>query len=394
MEDRAVNEMRFPDYAGGSIVNLMSSVLDALGGVPTGYAPLRLLPPERLQSARNLVLLVLDGLGYAHLKREGCGGRLHRHLVGPIDSVAPPTTAAAIPAFLTGLPPAVHGFTGWFTWLRELGCVTAVLPFVTRHGGLSLEPGGIGPRQLSGAAPLFERLAVPSHVVTPHHIAYSVFNRAFSSGARIHSYKDLSGFFRVIGRLVRKSRQRQYIYAYWPQLDTLAHEHGIAAARVAQHFAELDQAFGRFLDDIAGNETAVIVTADHGFVDVPRNGLVQLSEHPLLEQCLLLPLCGEPRLAYCYVHPAKQRQFEDYVTGELADKTQLFTGAELIERCLFGPGEHHPNLRDRVGHYVLAMRENYVLKDRLPGEKPFRQVGVHGGLSTAEIKVPLVFAAV
>jgi hypothetical protein len=394
MEVRTVGGMGFPDYAGGSIVNLVSSMVVALSGVPTGYAPLRLLPPDRLHAARNLILLVLDGLGYTYLQRDGNGGRLHQHLIGPIDSVAPPTTATAIPSFLTGLPPAVHGFTGWYTWLRELGCVTAVLPFVTRHGALSLEPGGIGPQQLSGAVPLFERLAVVSHVVTPRHIAYSAFNRAFSSGARIHPYTDLSGFFRVIGKLVRKSRQPQYIYAYWPQLDTLAHEHGLADARIAQHFAVLDQAFGRFMDDIVGSETAVIVTADHGFVDVPRDGQIQLSEHPLLEQCLVLPLCGEPRFAYCYVHPAKRRQFEDYVTNELADKTQLFTGGELIECGLFGPGECHPSLQDRVGHYVLAMRDNYVLKDRLPGEKPFRQVGVHGGLSAAELKVPLVFAEV
>lgn len=103
--------MEFPDYGGGSIVNLMSSVAAVLGGVPSGYAPLRLLPPHRLQGACNLVLLVVDGLGCAYLQREGYGGWLHGHLVGPIDSVAPPTTATAIPAFLTGLPPAVHGFT-------------------------------------------------------------------------------------------------------------------------------------------------------------------------------------------------------------------------------------------------------------------------------------------
>ena len=44
----------------------------------------------------------------------------------------------------------------------------------------------------------------------------------------------------------------------------------------------------------------------------------------------------------------------------------------------------------RVGHYVLALKENYVLKDRLPGERPYRHIGAHGGLSAAELSVPLI----
>ncbi len=386
--------MELPDYNGGGIVNLMSSLTAALGGVPTGYAPLNLLPPERLWGARSLLLLVIDGLGHDYLIGPGHGSRLHEHLLGPISSVAPPTTAAAIPTFLTGLPPAVHGFTGWFTWFRELGCVTAVLPFVTRHGGLTLGPAGVGPMELSGVLPLFDRLSLPSHVVAPRHIAHSIFNRAFSGSAHIHPYKNLRGFFKSLRGLVRGSRQRQYIYAYWAELDTLAHQHGIASPAVARHFAELDGAFGNFLDAIGGRDAAVIVTADHGFVDTPVEQRIHLHEHPTLEECLVLPLCGEPRFAYCYVHPDKSAQFVDYVGAELAGKMELFSSAELIGRGVFGPGKPHPRLGERVGHYVLALKENYVLKDRLPGERQYRHIGAHGGLSGVELSVPLVLVRV
>jgi len=255
--------------------------------------------------------------------------------------------------------------------------------------------------QLSGALPLFDRLPLPSHVVAPRHIAHSVFNRAFSGSARIHPYKNRRGFFKSIRGLVRggvhcdrKPMCDGYIYAYWLEMDTLAHEHGIASPEVVRHFAELDSAFGRFLDAIAGSDTAVIVTADHGFVDTPVERRIHLHEHPALEECLALPLCGEPRFAYCYVHPHKSAQFVDYVGGELADRMELFSSAELIGRGVFGPGEPHPHLGERVGHYVLALKENYVLKDRLPGERPYRHIGAHGGLSAAELSVPLVFVRV
>jgi hypothetical protein len=37
------------------------------------------------------------------------------------------------------------------------------------------------------------------------------------------------------------------------------------------------------------------------------------------------------------------------------------------------------------------MKENYTLKDWLLGERRHTQVGVHGGLSEAEMEVPLIF---
>ena len=63
--------MSQPDYQGGSIVNLMASLILGLGGVPHAYAPLRALKPGRLQRYRTVVLLVIDGLGHQYLTRAG-----------------------------------------------------------------------------------------------------------------------------------------------------------------------------------------------------------------------------------------------------------------------------------------------------------------------------------
>ena len=36
------------------------------------------------------------------------------------------------------------------------------------------------------------------------------------------------------------------------------------------------------------------------------------------------------------------------------------------------------------------MREDYAIRDRIADEKPFLHVGVHGGVSGEEMRVPLV----
>lgn len=386
--------MEFPNYQGGGILNLMSSLALGLGGPGTGHAPLDLLPRERVARARQVLLLIIDGLGHDYLLSRAPQGPLRQGLAGRISTVAPSTTAAAITSFLTGQPPARHGFTGWFTWLRELGCVTTILPFVTRHGGLPLGETGPGPGELSGAGPLFDPLPVECHAVCPDYIATSLYTRAFAGKARIHAYGNLGEFLNRVAGLLRAPGERRYVYAYWPQLDHLAHEHGIGGTAVAHHFTELDAAFGRLLDALAGTDTLVVASADHGFVDSPPDRQIHLADHPELARCLTLPLCGEPRCTFCYVHPRHKGRFEDYVNTHLDAQTQCFPSHDLLERGLFGPGVPDPRVEERIGDYVLVMRDNYLLKDRLPSEKPYHHLGVHGGLSAAELYVPLILAEV
>ena len=61
--------MQTPDYRGGSIVNLMASIMAARGG-SSAYPALRLLPPDEIAGVTNLILLVIDGLGSDYLARH------------------------------------------------------------------------------------------------------------------------------------------------------------------------------------------------------------------------------------------------------------------------------------------------------------------------------------
>jgi hypothetical protein len=382
--------MRPPDYQGGSIVNLMSSVTAALDGGRTSYPRLTNLDPALLGSARNIVLVVIDGLGYDFLTRAGAGTSLIHFLKARISSVFPPATATAIPTFLTGAAPQQHGFTGWFTYFKELGSVVAVLPFRARHGGASLEAIGIDPSDLCRCRPVFERVRARAYAVMPEWIVRSPFNLAFNRAARNVPYRSLEEFFELTRWTLRDGVGRRYVYAYWPELDRLAHSHGIGSAEVRRHLAELDAGFSRLVQAIRGSDTVLIVTADHGFVDIPPGRLVELSAHPPLNDALVVPLCGEPRLAYCYIHPDKRDIFERYARRELAHCVSLWRSEELLRHGYFGVGEPHPRLADRIGHYALAMTGDYAVKDWLLREKPYRNIGVHGGTSPEELDVPLV----
>lgn len=376
-----------PDYDGGSIVNLMSSIALALGGSSI-HAPLRALPPQALAGARHVLLLVVDGLGHAFL--TGRDGALRRHLHAAITSVFPSTTASAIPTFLTGLAPQQHGLTGWHMYCREIGAIVAPLPFRARTGRHALRSAGVSPMSLFQLAPVFDRLPLTCHVVSPQAIAHSDFNAALSGRAQRHGYETPEEMFGILTSLLRRDAPRSYIYAYWPRLDSLAHEFGVASAAVADAFAALDAGFAELLKVAGGSR--VIVTADHGFVDTSPADTIDLDDHPGLRETLVLPLCGEPRAAYAYVRPTCATRFKDYVRTHLADRVRLFNRAEILRRGWLGPGAPHPALADRLGDYVLIPRGHAILRDWLMGEDRYTHIGVHGGLSAAEMRVPLVVA--
>ena len=149
-----------------------------------------------------------------------------------------------------------------------------------------------------------------------------------------------------------------------------------------RHLGEIDRGFARFLESTRGAGVTVLVTADHGFIDTEPDTQLHLDQHPVLRDALLLPLCGEPRVAYCYVKPHAIREFEDYVSTELAFGCTVLAREEMIGAEYFGLGPPAPRLRDRIGDYALVMKENFAITDRLLGQgSNHRHIGVHGGLS-------------
>lgn len=386
--------MILPDYRDGSIVNLMQSIVAGLGnGAHDGpYAPLSLAPAEIFDKGRKVVLFVIDGLGYEYLLHVCSDGALHDHLRGRMTSVFPSTTATAITTFLTGNAPQQHALTGWYMWFKEIGLVAAPLPFTSRAGGVSLASSGVDAHRLFASRPLADVLDTRCFIVQRRDLTDSSYTNAFRGKAEVRGYRSLTGFFDVVREIV-SSNEACFVYAYWPQLDAMCHGFGADHERSREHLRQIDARFAAFLEAVGGTDTTVVLTADHGFVDTTDETRLNLEDHPRLADTLVLPLCGESRAAYCYVDPAKRGLFEAYVADELADFCVAVENHELLAGGYFGLGEPHPRLAERIGHYALLMKENFVLRDHLmgEGERPVH-VGVHGGTSSAEMYVPLVIA--
>ncbi|AHK78005.1 hypothetical protein M911_00980 [Ectothiorhodospira haloalkaliphila] len=376
-----------PDYQGGSLANLMSSLITGLGGTPSpSLPPLRLLPPDEISGHRHVVLVVVDGLGDEFLKSQPAPF-LNTHRRGAIHSVFPTTTATGVTTVLTGDAPAQHGLSGWYVHFRELGSVLAVLPGTPRHGGVGYDRVNLDLRGVLGHRALFDRIPGPSAMAAPEKIARTPYNKLHLGKASLLPFKRLEDMVNRVDTAIRGRAGTRYVYAYWSELDTLGHHHGPDSRQTRDQLARVDEALARLARRLAGTDTLLVVTADHGMVDVLQR--LDLSAYPEISRCLALPLCGEPRVAWAYVRHGYHEVFQQRVEAELGHACTVLPSRDLLEQGWFGPGVPHPELEARIGDFALIMHPGWIIHDRIPGQKPHDMVGVHGGLDPRELYIPL-----
>lgn len=379
-----------PNYTEGNVINLMSSISRSMGDDSSPYPSLQSLNPNILKNSRNIVLLILDGIGYEYLKEYGKDTILGQNSPEKLTTVFPSTTATAMTSFFTGLAPQQHAVTGWFIHLKELGTVATILYFNPRWGGQPFSKLKIKPEQITNQTTIFERIERRAYLVIPQPIVNSDTTKITGRGAKLISYRSMKGFFKKIKKRLFTNDKKKFIFGYWPLFDSLCHKHGVGSKDVLYHFDELNQRLTDFVRSIGGTDTTVIITADHGMIDTSPDKHINLKDHPQLTDTFVLPLSGEPRAAYCFVRPAKIDQFKGYIQDHLADCCDVRSSEELLAEGYFGLYEPHPKLYDRIGDYVLLMKDNYVIRDFLLSEEEKFLVGNHGGVHEKEMYVPLV----
>ncbi len=377
-----------PDYEEGSIVNLMSSLAEGLGS-ESPYNGLKMIDGEKLSGSKNVILLVLDGIGYEYLKEKGKDTIIYYNLKGKITSVFPSSTASAIPTFFTGLAPQQHAVTGWYTFLKELGVVTTILPFKPRFGESPLEESGVDISSVLSSRSLMDNIERETIDVTLEKLKHSAFNSFYAKDSKKLGFSSSRELFSLLERLVKSGDEKKYIKAYWNGFDKVAHDEGGNSISASKEFLDINNQLRDFVEEIKDTDTTLLITSDHGFIDSEREKSVRLEEHDGLQECLTLPLCGDYRSVFCYVRPSKTEEFEEYWKENLSDVSHLCKSEKMIEENYFGLFEPDSRLYHRIGDYTLIMKENYVFHDTLPSEDKHFEIGNHGGISDKEMYVPL-----
>src|SRR5439155_15493857 len=104
------------------------------------------------------------------------------------------------------------------------------------------------------------------------------------------------------------------VYGYHPDLDRIGHLYGVDSPAWREAVADVDRLLARLIEGLPP-DSALLVTADHGQLDVPPDHRFDVHTDPRLRAGLRV-VAGEPRVRYLHtVAGARDDVISAWVSG-------------------------------------------------------------------------------
>jgi hypothetical protein len=343
---------------------------------------------QRIGEARHYVLAIVDGMGI-DLLYQLPDGFMQQNLKGRIEAVFPSTTGAAMTTLATGAYPAEHAVPGWWVWIDDHQVSAVSLPFVERITGRSLMSFNVKPESIFTVPSLLPRMKHSAAVVTLREFVASAYSEYSAGGSPRFGYDLIDEGVDVVLRVLDESKGPTFTQFYLPQLDGACHSGGVDCSKVGNLLRTIDRKLARLRASLPAH-SRLIVTADHGHVNLPADRVQFLRDGDSLLDDLICPPSGEPAVPMFHVKRGKSRHFEKQFRQRFGEWFALLSIEEVQELRLLGPEPLTPLARRRFGDYLGIARGPAGLSYVPPGFAPPNHLGTHAGLTPGEMFVPLI----
>ncbi|PPB50182.1 alkaline phosphatase family protein [Arthrobacter pityocampae] len=371
-----------PAYGASTVAEVMTSAAAALG--VDGFTNALGLP-----ASRRIAVVMVDGLGMALLRRYAAHAPFLRESLASariLSSAFPSTTAASLASLGTGLAPGQHGMVGYDVLDPAQDTVVNML---------GRWDAAVDPLLWQPHPTVFERVSGQLPVVTVSHPRFedspmtraALRGGAFAGAGTIHTQIDTAARHLA-------AAPRMLMYFYVNDLDKAGHRWGVESPHWLRALEDLDAAL-KLLARRVPPDTLLLLTADHGMVDIPASQRIDYSGHPdLLEG--VAHTGGEPRMLHLYLAPDLPAEDRDALAlrwhEAYGSRAWILTRDEAVAGGYFGPVRDE--VLPRIGDLLVLAREGIALIDgRRVQPTAFEMVGQHGSLTRAERDIPLIVLA-
>lgn len=338
-----------------------------------------------LKSTSRSICILVDGLGSANIKTAAGHAPFLSQSLAKNASIAcgfPSTTAASITSFATGLDAAEHGFVGYRVLDRENDLDLNLLT------GWTSEIRGDRWQTKTTVSEKGVAAGVPVFVIGPSEYQQSGFTMATMRSAKYLPARTIADRFAAAERLLR-DQSKALAYLYIPELDQAAHAYGTSSPRWLELIEELDSQVRQFTARLPKN-TGVLLTADHGIVDVQHHRQRYLDESALNNYSVRL-VGGDPRVVYIYFdgEPEKRvAEAAEVLKTWIGDDAWVLNRKQLVEHFFAAAT---PQAVDRLPDLAMLCRTDIAIYHRgFAKAKSMQMIGQHGSISAKELNVPLL----
>lgn len=375
-----------PRYGAASLADVLPSA-SAVLGVPGAADSLGLR--EHLDGVRRIAVLLVDGLGayqlpvaapYAPALTDLATGRLGHATT--LTAGFPSTTPTSLVTLGTGVPPGSHGVLGFV--LNVPGGDRLI-----NHIRWQDDPDPALWQPASTRLETAARHGVAVTVVTRAEFAGSGLTVAANRGAAFRGASGVAPVATEMLAALRAGPGPTLVSGYHPDLDKAGHDHGVDSAEWRAAAAGVDALVARLVSGLPA-DGALLVTADHGMLNVPPDGRIDLDTDPRLGAGLRV-VAGEARVRYLHVLPGARDDVLATWRSVLGPAAWVATREEAVADGWFGPVA--PAHLPRIGDVVVACREHHVVLATT--REPVRatpMVAYHGSFTAVEMTIPLLVA--
>jgi hypothetical protein len=352
------------------------SLADVAGSAAAGVGVPGFVDALGFGQVQHAVILLIDGLGWRLLQdyrdHAPC---LAAAAGGSIASVFPTTTPSALGSLGTGMLPGGHGLVGASFMLPETEQVLSPLQWKGDPLPLAVQP---EPTIFEIAA----RSGIAVTTIGPASYEKSGLTKAVLRGPRYRAAEDVAG--RVQGLQEASSGAgRTLTYVYWAEVDRVGHGSGVGSKEWLAAVGRAD-ALTAGLRDMLPNDSAMIVTADHGMVNCPPSSRIAIESHVDLVADVLA-IAGEPRVRHLYMRPMHVTAVLDRWRARLGERARVITRAEILAEGLYGPTE--PEMAERIGDIVVVAQGDTSLTSTRDA-RASSLIGQHGAMTADEWEIP------
>ena len=409
LERRTNDNFVYPQYGQSCISEIPNLILNLFEAKNEKTGP----PLENItlpEGINKVILLVIDGFGFKqflnHLKENQFLSNLtDKGEVYSLTSVFPSQTTNALTTLNTGLTPQEHGLFEYFIYLKDIGVVNT-LQF--ERLGSRLQDRLIDERFDPSILLLQDKtihntlkqegIKTFTHVNTSN--AFNVLSKLIFQGSKIiPSIKSSDSVVRLRKNLEENSGNSAYFFVHLDTLDTIAHEYGPDSYEYSSELSSithlLDKELVQKLDSKTAKETLLLLTADHGGLNIDPRETTYLNCLPKAilnlqvgkNRKTILPI-GGPRELFLHIKEEKLAETKDWLMQKIGDKAQIIETKEAAEKGLFGLGIPNNEVIERTGNLLILPYGNETVWFENSEDNKISFLGQHGGLHEEEMLVP------
>ncbi len=398
------SQFRLPLYDSYCFSNLPQTILSFFGiGKPT-------LPNDTIASFspqyKKVVLFFIDSFGWDSYQRQLPTSPLLQQLeqkgiVSKLTSQFPSTTAAHVTTLNTGMTVGEHGVYEWNYFEPKLQAV--IHPLLYSYAGdktrNSISDSSLDPSCLFPKNTIHQQLRahnIPSHSHQPNNITDGHYSQAMLNGSVIHGYRTFTeGLVNLSHQVITESTG--YYYFYYSEFDTITHDYGSDSSQADAQIQLFLHALEKYFFKQISPETLVILTADHGHINVSSDKCfyINLDVPEVIPYLKTLPNqqpiipAGSPQDFFLHVKESKLELTKSILTEKLQGKAEVYRVQDLINQGFFGPTCSSTFL-SRVGNLVIASYTGHSAWWFEEGKFSQHHHANHGGLTPQEMDIPLI----